>query len=532
MPSKSCALYSRVSTERQSIVRNGSLDTQIGRLESYITFRNSSSNDNSWQISETYREEGKSGKTTDRPELQRLISDIKDGKVDTVIVTKIDRITRSLLDFYRLMELFEKHNAEFISLEENFDTSSPMGKAMLKITLVFAELEREQTSKRTKDKMAWRAEQGLWNGGHVLGYDLIDKKLVINEEEKNLVELMFKKYLEIKSLKAVADYLNEHGYRTKKYKSSRKGSIRGGQKFFVTNVKQKLTNPLYIGKISYKEKEFKGQHPPIIDLKLWGSVQKLLDMNAPKRRRKEKKVHEFILQGLLKCGWCNSFMTPKYSSGRTKLHPYYQCTRNSRFGKHDCQMKYVPAEQIEKLVINQLRKLSDDSSLVKDIVEEANQNTDTVLEKLSKEKISQENKLKPIQDNIDNLIEAVSKGLKDIPAVNKKLADMEEQKVQIEKDINNISFEIDKIKARALNAKVMYESLQNFKQLSDSASPEKFREIIPRFIEKIIWTPQEIKIALFEEENQRGLIVNHPANGAPDVSDWLPREDSNLGQIG
>lgn len=525
MSVKLCALYARVSTERQSIVMDGSLDTQLSRLKSYVNFRKGSSKDNDWRIIETYREEGKSGKSIERPELQKLIDDIKNGIVNAVIVTKIDRITRSLLDFYRLMDLFDKHNTEFISLEENFDTSMPMGKAMLKITLVFAELEREQTSKRTKDKMAWRASQGLWNGGHVLGYDLIDKKLVPNKEEKNSIELIFKKYLELKSLKAVSDYMNEHGYRTKKYKSNRKGSMRGGQKFFVTIVKQKLTNPLYIGRITYNDKEYKGQHQPIIDMKLWNSVQKLLGINSPKRRRKKKKVHEFIFQGMLKCGWCDSYMTSKYSSGRNRLHPYYQCTRNSRFGKNDCQMKYVPAEQLEKLIIKQLKKLSEDKKLIKDIVDKANQDTDKILDSLNKERISQENKAKPVREKIDNLIEAVSKGLKEIPSVSKKLGDLEEQKAEMERDIENIGFEIDKIKAQVLNAKIMHESLHKFKQICDAASPEELKDLIPCFVEKIIWTPSEIKIALFEQEIQKGQIFNSVTtneSGALDVSKWLP----------
>lgn len=525
MSVKSCALYVRVSTERQSLVRDDSLDTQESRLKSYVDFRKNSNND--WRVMDTYREEGKSGKNTDRPELQRLLLDIKAGRITTVIVTKIDRITRSLLDFYRLMEIFEKNNAEFVSLEENFDTSTPMGKAMLKITLVFAELEREQTSKRTKDKMAWRAEQGLWNGGHVLGYDLDKKKLVVNKEEKELVAIMFKKYLELKSLKAVADFLNSNGYRTKQYTSSRKETLRGGQKFFVTNVKQKLTNPLYIGRITHKDKEFKGQHTPIIDIKTWNAVQKLLSINSPKRRSKKQKVHEFILQGLIKCGWCDSYMTPKYSTGRNGIHFYYQCTRNSRFGNTDCKMKYVPAKELEKLVIHKLKGLSEDKTLIKDIIEKSNKDTSSILDSLSKERISQENKLKPIKEKIDNLIEAVGAGLKDIPSVTKKLAEFEEQKAEIEKNIENIGFEIDKVKVQVLNARVMHESLQKFKQIADAASPEEIKELIPRFIEKIIWNPEEIKIALFEQEVQKGLLVNHPESGALDVSKWLPCKDSN-----
>ena len=193
-----CGLYARVSTEMQANRRDGSVDTQISQMQSFLTYKTAS--DPSWKTVRIYPERGKSGKNTDRPELQALFADIKGGKVNTVICTKIDRISRSLLDFYKMTEIFEKHKVEFISLDENFDTSTPMGKAALKITLVFAELEREQTSKRTKEKMAWRTEQGLWNGGQMLGYDIVEKKLVVNQREGQLVKLMYEKYLELGSV--------------------------------------------------------------------------------------------------------------------------------------------------------------------------------------------------------------------------------------------------------------------------------------------------------------------------------------------
>ena len=312
---KSCGLYARVSTERQSEIRDGSLDTQISRLKNYLSYRNSPGSKEKWGIFNVYREEGKSGKTTDRPELQRLLSDIKAGKVNTVICTKLDRITRSLLDFYKMNETFEKSHTEFISLEENFDTSTPMGKAMLKITLVFAELEREQTSKRTSYNMQWRAEQGFWNGGQILGYDLVDKKLIINPKEARLVKLMFEKYIELGSVLQVVEWLNDHGYRTKAYTSRRKGIKRGGNRFFNAYVTQKLKSRVYIGEVRNKDKWNKGQHEGIIEPKLWNEVNRLLKLHAPLRKNpKRKTTHVFLFQSLLKCGKCGNYMTSKYST--------------------------------------------------------------------------------------------------------------------------------------------------------------------------------------------------------------------------
>ena len=520
MSKKICGLYARVSTERQSEVKDGSLDTQLSRLQSYIKFRKSSDDD--WIVNDTYREEGKSGKNMDRPELQRLMHDIKSGVVNTVIVTKLDRITRSLLDFYKLNASFQEFNTEFISLEDNFDTSSPMGRAMLNITLVFAELEREQTSKRTKDKMAWRASQGMWNGGQVLGYDLVDGELKINKDEGQLVKLMYEKYLELKSLRAVADYLNSKGYRTKKYKSNRKGIIRGGQKFFVTNVKQKLTSHLYIGEISYKDKTYKGKHNAILDIKLWDTVQKQLQLVTP-RRLKKKRVHNFILQGLVKCGNCDSYMTNKYSTGRSRIHPYYQCTKNSRYGKTDCDMRYVPAEQFELFIIKQLKEISHDKKLLDDIVNTANKDTDKLLTALTNEKKVLENKLKPISDQINNVFESITKGITKTSSINKNLLKLEEQKENLALEIENIGFEITKLKSKVLNAKIMHSGLKEFSQICDAATSEELKELIPRFVEKIIFTPTEIKIALFDQPTNKGLLkCNHPELGALNGSNWLP----------
>ena len=532
-----CGLYARVSTERQSEVRDGSLDTQMDRLKQYVSFRQPSSSKEkyaeSWKIVDLYREEGKSGKNTERPELQRLLSDVETGRINTVICTKIDRITRSLIDFYNLNGKFDKHNIDFISLQENFDTSQPMGKAMLKMTLVWAELEREQTSLRTKEKMGWRAEQGLWNGGQILGYDLVEKKLVVNEREAKLVKLMFKKYLELGSVLKVVEWLNSNGYRTKEYISNRRGIKRGGRRFFNANVLQKLTSRVYLGEIEHGGNIYPGQHKAIIDRQLWDEVNKLIKMHAPKRVNPKREVkHAFILQGLLKCGWCGSYMSTKYSTGRNELHYYYQCTRNAHGGNDACSMKYVPAPELEKAVLKKLKEMGTDKKLIKKIVSEANKNTESTLKELNKNRRIQENKLLPIKDAIANIVDVISKGkgMDKIKSLSEKLNELELQKEQIEKDINNMDFEINQVKQQVLNAKVMHESLVKFSQIYESASPAELKELLPRFVERVTWKPTEIEIALFDQEMQRGQMdesVTTKGSGALEIVNWLPGLDSN-----
>jgi len=202
---RACGLYLRVSTEMQAIIKEGSLDTQQSTLTKYTEIKTSNS-DEEWYVKETYREEGKSGKNTDRPEYQRMLKDINNGKIDVLLCTKIDRVHRSLVDFYKLHELLEAHNVTFVSLSENWDTSTPMGRFGLKLTLAVAELEREQTSQRTKEKMRWRAEQGLKNGGQVIGYDIDPEDkgvLKVNPEEAKIVRLIFETYRELRSFRYI-----------------------------------------------------------------------------------------------------------------------------------------------------------------------------------------------------------------------------------------------------------------------------------------------------------------------------------------
>lgn len=530
---RKCGLYARVSTEMQANIRDSSIDTQVGQMKNFIGYK--STDEHKWIIVKTYKEKGKSGKNTDRPELQSLFADIQTGKINTVICTKIDRISRSLLDFYKMIELFEKQNVEFISLDENFDTSSPMGRAALKITLVFAELEREQTSKRTKDKMAWRAEQGLWNGGQVLGYDLIDKKLVPNNRETKLVKMMFEKYRELGSMTQVANWLNRNGYRTKEFTANRTGKKRGGRKFSNTTVGQKLKSRVYIGDVELKGKVFKGQHESIIDKDLWQQVNNLIDVQAPTRRNpKQKTEHTFILQGLLRCGSCGSYLTTKYAtSGSGKRHYYYQCTLNSHNGKEGCKMRYVPASQLEGLILKKIHNISVDKNYLEEIIIKANESVSDELEEMENRKKDHENKLLAVKENISNLIDAVANNkIKENRSVSEKLDALEEQRNQLQNTIDTLGFQIDDRKRKVFNAEVIHKSLNQFKQVYKKGAPLEIKELLPCFVEHITFSPQEIKIALYDQPINKGLFVNHSSESSLESSEWLPREGSNLGPSG
>ncbi len=304
---KRCAIYARVSTADQAQVKDGSLDTQLDLLQDAVKLRRRTG-DEEWRVVGRYREEGESGKNTDRPQYQKLLADVDAGKVDTVVCTKIDRITRSLPDFYRLLETLEQRGASFISLAENLDTSTATGRAVMKILLVIAELEREQTSERTTEKLAWRARKGLANGGQILGYDVDPDNPgipTVNAQEKQLVGLIYETYLKEKSYRRTAEIINRKGYRSKSY-VSRRGKIQPGKAFATMSIKRILLNPFYKGQITHKGAVYDGQHEPIIAAALWERVQCIAASagRALVRRKKAPRPAPKTCMSTSSRAWC------------------------------------------------------------------------------------------------------------------------------------------------------------------------------------------------------------------------------------
>lgn len=370
------------------------------------------STEEKWKIYRVYKDGGLSGKDIERPALQEMIQDIKDGKINAVIVTKIDRVSRSVVDFSHLWKLFEKHNVQFISLAENFDSSTAIGRAMLKLTLVFAELERETIGERTRGKAQWRAEQGLWNGNVVLGYDIDRHRkghILVNEEEAKVVKLIFKTYLQTKSVKETAKRLNGMGYRTKSF-ISRSGKKKEPKKFLGSTISKLLQNPVFIGKIRFKGELYDGRHEAIIDKGTWDAVQKRFAKVLKERpARKKKKKYPFYLAGVLRCGYCGSYMVPYYAYGKHKRrYYYYQCSRRQHLGKGtneqgSCNMICVPAHEIENLIFNEIKKLSINKHFLEEVIRETNQSSVVKVEALKQHRKKLEEQKSEAEKRRDNL---------------------------------------------------------------------------------------------------------------------------------
>jgi site-specific DNA recombinase len=359
-----CAVYTRKSTEEGLDQEFNTLDAQRESGQAYVK----SQEQEGWEcLPDRYDDGGFTGGNMDRPALRRLMADIEAGKIDCVVVYKVDRLSRSLLDFARIMEVFEKHHVSFVSVTQQFNTSTSMGRLVLNVLLSFAQFEREMISERTRDKIAATRRKGKWSGGMpLLGYDLDPRgsRLIVNDDEAVRVRAIFELYLEHQTLLPVVHELDCRGWVNKRW-TTRKGSERGGRPFTKTSLHKLLTNVTYIGKITYKEEVHEGEHAAIISTEAWQRVQALLRRNGRTGGAPVRNKFGALLKGLLHCAPCNCAMSPTHATRNgNKRYRYYVCTNAQKRGWGSCPSKSIPAPEIEKFVIDQIRCIAEDPGLL------------------------------------------------------------------------------------------------------------------------------------------------------------------------
>jgi DNA invertase Pin-like site-specific DNA recombinase len=350
-----CAIYTRKSTEDGLDQEYNSLDAQRDACASYIL----SQRHEGWVLlPEHYDDGGFSGGTMERPGLKRLLADIASGKVDTIVIYKVDRLTRSLSDFAKIVEVLDEAGASFVSVTQAFNTTTSMGRLTLNMLLSFAQFEREVTGERIRDKIAASKRKGLWMGGPVpLGYEVQDRKLIINEAEANLVRHIFQRYVILRSVNALIDELEREGHRTK-LQVRTSGPHKGGCPFRRGTLYHLLSNRIYIGMIVHKGDAFQGEHPAIVSQALWGEVQDKLAARGPGMIMKRDTPHRSMLAGLLFDGHERS-MTPSHATKGAKRYRYYVTHDYSddqpawRVGAHD--LEQIVARRIEALLLDRNR---------------------------------------------------------------------------------------------------------------------------------------------------------------------------------
>lgn len=349
-----CVVYTRKSSEEGLEQAFNSLDAQREAGIAYIT----SQKHEGWVLAPThYDDGGYSGGSTERPALQKLLVDIEAGKVDIIVVYKVDRLSRSLGDFAQMMTLFDKHNVSFVSVTQQFNTTTSMGRLTLNILLSFAQFEREVTGERIRDKFAASKKKGMWMGGSPpLGYVINDRQLIVEPLEAELVKKIFTLYLTCNSPLAVMQTLQQDGH-TNKHWQTAAGLWRGGNKMTVSHVNKILRNVVYVGKVRHGKEVYLGQHKPIIDEALWAEVQDSIQVKE-KSSRHHWHSH-FLLKGKLKTheGYCMSPSTTKLDKKQDNQQArqkkrYYVSRKALTQGYKQCAIKTLSADLLEALVIN------------------------------------------------------------------------------------------------------------------------------------------------------------------------------------
>ncbi len=350
-----CAIYTRKSSEEGLEMEFNSLDAQRESCEAYIASQRAEG----WlPVPDHYDDGGFSGGNLERPALKRLLADIESGLVDVVVVYKIDRLSRSLMDFSKLVEVFDRNAVTFVSVTQSFNTTTSMGRLTLNILLSFAQFEREVIGERIRDKFAASRKKGMWMGGvPPLGYDVVARKLVVNAPEADLVRHIFDRFLKIGSATLLVKELNAAGHRTKSW-TTQGGQFREGAPFTKNFLYKLLENRVYLGEAVHKGVAHPGEHPPIIDRATWDKVVAVKTDNAPRKRAAATRATTPApLKGLVVCAHCGRAMTPTHTRKKGRLYRYYTCMRAINSGHESCAVRSIAAGEIEAAVVGQVRAL-------------------------------------------------------------------------------------------------------------------------------------------------------------------------------
>src|ERR1700726_1570575 len=338
-----CAIYTRKSTEHNLDLEFNSLDAQREACEAYIK----SQAHEGWRlVPDRYDDGGLSGASLDRAALQKLLADVRGGKIAIVVVYKVDRLTRSLADFAKLVELFDQHGVSFVSITQSFNTTSSMGRLMLNVLLSFAQFEREVIGERIRDKVAASRKKGIWMGGWTpLGYEVRDRKLLIHKEDAERVRSIFKRFAQLKSATLLAREL-----------VLARATNRYGQLLDKGVLYRILNNRVYIGDAVHKGVSYPGEHQAIIDRKLWDQVHAILKQSPRRRAASARAQTPALLKGLL-FGSDGAAMSPTHTRKAGRLYRYYISQSVMKRGADACPVRQIPAAEIERIVIEQIRSL-------------------------------------------------------------------------------------------------------------------------------------------------------------------------------
>jgi len=497
-----CAIYTRKSTSEGLDQDFTSLDAQRESAENFIKSQRSEG----WQIISTHYDDGGfTGANTDRPALQKLLADIKDNQIDCAVVYKVDRLSRSLLDFVQLLELFERHNVAFVSVTQAFNTNTSMGRLTLNILLSFAQFEREIISERTRDKMAAARKRGKWLGGRpILGYDLDrdNRSLIVNQTEAKLVREIFELYIKERSLLSVAKILNKRELLTKKY-VTKAGKTFGGIKFKNTQVRYIIKNVLYTGKVGYKDELFDGLHEAIVDEDTFNKAQTILAENKIKRKPSKNEKFTGLLNSILRCKACEAPMSHTYTSKENIKYRYYVCTHAQKHGYETCPTRSVSAPAIEDAVVDCLKKIASNPDKQKETVESLNKRLTEEIKSIVAEQGEINSQLEELTEKISEAKESlrINSGLdktseSDLKRLKEKLQDKE-------KLLSEVRMAKLKLEEKFVTQQELKDALLVSSPIWDTLFPQEKHRIFRLILKQVDYDARDDKLGI--TLNEKGV---------------------------
>jgi site-specific DNA recombinase len=488
-----CVIYTRKSTEEGLELDFNTLDAQREAGEAYIASQKAQG----WVcLDERYDDGGFSGGNIDRPAFQRLMADVAEGKLDCIVVYKIDRLSRSLMDFARIMETLEAHGVSVVSVTQQFNTTSSMGRLTLNILLSFAQFEREIISERTRDKIAAARRKGKWTGGPpVLGYDRLrdnrGTRIVVNKAEAERVRAIYRMYLEEGSLLPTIQALRALGWKTKRYETTT-GKVRGGAEFDKSSLQKLLTNPVYLGKVTYKGEVHDGEHEAIVDEDLFARVQGLLRRNRNSGGKHTRNKYGALLKGLVRCKACGCAMSHHFTTRGNTRYRYYVCIRAQKRGWSECPSPSLPAKQLEDFVVDQIKTLGRDPGLLDDAL----QATQAHLQKDVAEMEGQRNEIDKAIKDLGRQVGEVAPRAGFDEGATRQLGLLQAEIHDRQQEAADINGRIAAIRQRMLDPDELAGAIEAFDPLWETLPPAQKARLVHLLIERVEYDGADETISL------------------------------------
>jgi site-specific DNA recombinase len=494
LPLVRCAIYTRKSTEEGLQQEFNSLDAQRESAEAFVA----SQQHEGWTcLADRYDDGGFTGGNMERPGLARLMADIEAGKVDCVMVYKVDRLSRSLLDFARMMRVFDDQRVSFVSVTQQFNTATSMGRLVLNVLLSFAQFEREIIGERTRDKIAATRRKGKWSGGRpLLGYDVDPRgyRLVVNEDEAIRVRAIFDLYLQHQALPPVVRELEARGWSNKRWQT-RAGTESGGDPFTKLGLRRLLTNVLYSGKVRYKEEVHEGEQPALVDPGVFQRVQALLRPAGRGGAAPVRNKFGALLKGILRCTPCGCAMTPCHTTRGEKRYRYYTCTAAQKKGWDRCPSKSIPAAEIEALVVERIRCVGRDPALLQATLTQARQQDESRTAELQAEQRGLEKDLARWHGEVQALSGRIRPG-DDNNAVIGRLADLQERIGLVEGRVKKVRDQAHDVRRRLIDEEEAAATLALFDPVWEALTPAEQVRVVGLLVERVDYDGARGKVSI------------------------------------